>query len=64
NQYPVEDEAATAFAGELYAQLAAGSALGDAAREARVAVARDLGTASLSWAVPVVFARDPREPLR
>jgi CHAT domain-containing protein len=64
NQYPVEDEAATAFARELYAQLAAGSTLGDAAREARVAVARDLGTASLSWAVPVVFARDPREPLR
>jgi hypothetical protein len=64
NQYPVEDQAATAFARELYAQLAAGSALGDAAREARVAVARDLGTASLGWAVPVVFARDPREPLR
>jgi hypothetical protein len=64
NQYPVEDEAATAFARELYAQLAAGSALGDAAREARVAVARDAGTASLGWAVPVVFARDPREPLR
>ncbi len=64
NQYPVEDQAATAFARELYGQLAAGSALGDAAREARVAVARDAGTASLSWAVPVVFARDPREPLR
>jgi CHAT domain-containing protein len=64
NQYPVEDQAATAFARELYAQLAAGSALGDAVREARVAVARDLGTAALGWAVPVVFARDPREPLR
>jgi hypothetical protein len=64
NQYPVEDAAATAFARELYAQLAAGSTLGDAAREARVAVGRDLGTGSLGWAVPVVFARDPREPLR
>jgi hypothetical protein len=64
NQYPVEDVAATAFARELYAQLGAGSALGDAAREARVAVGRDLGTGSLGWAVPVVFARDPREPLR
>jgi hypothetical protein len=64
NQYPVEDEAATAFARELYSQLASGSALGDAAREARVAVARDLGAGSLGWAVPVVFARDPREPLR
>jgi hypothetical protein len=42
----------------------AGRALGDAAREARVAVGRDLGTGSLDWAVPVVFARDPREPLR
>ena len=64
NQYPVEDAAATAFARELYAQLAAGSTLGDAAREARVAVGRDLGTDALGWAVPVVFARDPREPLR
>jgi len=64
NQYPVEDAAATAFARELYAQLAAGTALGDAAREARVAVGRDLGTGALAWAVPVVFARDPREPLR
>jgi len=64
NQYPVEDAAATAFARELYAQLAGGSTLGDAAREARVAVGRDLGTGSLGWAVPVVFARDPREPLR
>jgi len=64
NQYPVEDAAATAFARELYAQLAAGTALGDAAREARVAVGRDLGTGALGWAVPVVFARDPREPLR
>jgi hypothetical protein len=64
NQYPVEDGAATAFARELYALLAEGSALGDAAREARVAVARERGTSSLGWAVPVVFARDPREPLR
>jgi len=64
NQYPVLDTAATAFAGELYAQLAAGRALGDAAREARVAVSRDLGPAALDWAVPVVFARDPRDPMR
>ncbi len=64
NQYAVEDAAATAFARELYAQLATGSALGDAAREARVAVGREQGTSALGWAVPVVFARDPREPLR
>ena len=64
NQYSVEDAAATAFARELYAQLARGSALGDAAREARVAVGREHGTDSLGWAMPVLFARDPREPLR
>jgi hypothetical protein len=64
NQYAVLDDAATAFARELYAQLAGGRSLGDAAREARVAVARDLGPVRLDWAVPVVFARDPREPLR
>jgi CHAT domain-containing protein len=64
NQYPVLDSAATAFARELYAQLAVGRALGDAVREARVAVSRDLGPAAIDWAVPVVFARDPREPLR
>jgi hypothetical protein len=64
NQYPVLDSAATAFARELYAQLAAGRATGDAAREARVAVSRDRGPGTLDWAVPVLFARDPREPLR
>jgi hypothetical protein len=64
NQYSVLDAAATAFARELYAPLAAGRSLGDAAREARVAVARDLGPSRLDWAVPVVFARDPRETLR
>ncbi len=64
NQYSVLDAAATAFARELYAQLAGGRSLGDAAREARVAVGRDLGPSRLDWAVPVVFARDPRETLR
>jgi hypothetical protein len=64
NQYPVLDSAATAFARELYSQLAAKKSLGDAAREARIAVAREMGTKRLDWGVPVVFARDPREPLR
>ena len=64
NQYAVLDDAATAFARELYAHLARGRSLGDAAREARLAVSRDLGPERLDWAVPVVFARDPREPLR
>jgi CHAT domain len=64
NQYSVLDAAATLFARELYDQLAAGRPLGDAAREARIAVAREHGAARIDWAVPVVFARDPREPLR
>jgi len=64
NQYAVLDEAATLFARELYAGLAAKRALGDAAREARIALARELGETRIGWAVPVVFARDPREPLR
>ncbi len=64
NQYAVLDVAATVFARELYAQLASRRALGDAAREARIALARELGASRIDWAVPVVFARDPREPLR
>ena len=43
NQYAVLDDAATVFARELYAQLAARSPLGDAVREARIALARELG---------------------
>ena len=64
NQYAVLDAAATLFARELYGALASGRAIGDAAREARIALARELGAERLDWAVPVVFARDPREPLR
>ena len=64
NQYAVLDGAATLFAREMYAGLATGRPLGDAAREARIALGRELGAARLDWAVPVVFARDPREPLR
>lgn len=64
NQYAVLDQAATLFARELYAQLAGRRALGDAVREARVAIARELGASRIEWAVPVVFAREPREPLR
>jgi hypothetical protein len=64
NQYPVLDAAAVAFSRELYAQLARGRSVGDAAREARVAVSREHGPATLDWAVPIVFARDPRETLR
>jgi hypothetical protein len=60
NQYAVLDESATVFARELYASLARGVPLGDAAREARVALGQTAGDETLDWAVPVVFARDPR----
>jgi len=60
----VLDAAATVFARELYSVLAAGRGLGDAAREARIALSRELGASRIDWAVPVVFTRDPREPLR
>jgi len=64
NQYAVLDSAATVFARELYSVLAAGHGLGDAAREARIALSRELGASRIDWAVPVVFTRHPRESLR
>lgn len=64
NQYPVLDGAATTFAGELFASLARGRGLGDAAREARLALSRESGGTGLDWAIPVLFARDAGEPLR
>jgi len=64
NQYAVLDEAATVFARELYAALARGFSLGDAAREARVAVGHAGESEALDWAVPVLFARSPRATLR
>jgi hypothetical protein len=63
NQYAVLDQAATAFARELYTELAGGRSLGDAAREARVALGHAIGPDSIEWAVPVLFARDPREAI-
>ena len=64
NQYSVLDTAATTFARELYAALARGESLGDATREARVALGHSVGTGGLDWAVPVLFARDPGATLR
>jgi hypothetical protein len=64
NQYPVLDTTATVFAREMYAALAHGSTLGDASREARVAVGHTTGAETLDWAVPVLFARDPAATLR
>ncbi len=64
NQYSVLDAAATSFAAEFYAQIARGRSFADSAREARLAVGREHGTNGIDWAVPVLFARDPREALR
>jgi hypothetical protein len=64
NQYAVLDSAAVTFAREFYAALALGSTLGDASREARVALGHALGAEALDWAVPVLFARDPGATLR
>jgi hypothetical protein len=59
NQFSVLDVAALVFARELYRSLALGRALGDAAREARLAVRCDAACGPVDWAVPVVYARDP-----
>lgn len=50
---------ATSFAQHFYWSLAAGLSVGDAAREARIAVNYSLAGESIDWAVPVVYARDP-----
>ncbi len=63
NQFSVLDTAAVVFARELYHFLALGRALGDAAREARLAVRCDPGCGPVDWAVPVVYARDPGSAL-
>jgi hypothetical protein len=59
NQYKVLDVSATEFAKHFYWWLALGSTVGDAAREARVAVNYSLAGENIDWAVPVVYARNP-----
>jgi len=59
NQYKVLDVSATFFAQQFYWSLAHGMSVGEAAREARVAVNYSLTSDSIDWAVPVVYARDP-----
>lgn len=61
NQFPVLDPSATAFARHFYWSLALGRSIGDAAREARVAVNYSITGEAIDWAVPVVFARNPYE---
>jgi len=63
NQFRVFDDAAAAFAASFYAALAEGFPVGSALREARVGLGARLGDAALDWAVPVLFARDPRAVL-
>jgi CHAT domain len=63
NQFPVLDPSATAFARHFYWSLAHGRSIGDAAREARVAVNYLIAGEAIDWAVPVVFARNPYESL-
>ncbi len=59
NQYPVLDPSAVAFAEHFYWSLATGATLGEAAREARIALGYALGGDSIDAAVPVLYARDP-----
>jgi CHAT domain len=59
NQYKVLDPSAVAFAQHFYWALAQGASLGEAAREARIAVNYSLEGEVIDWAVPVLYARDP-----
>lgn len=59
NQYSVLDSSATSFAQHFYHSIARGLSLGEAAREARIAVNYSVQGESIDWAVPVLYARDP-----
>lgn len=59
NQYSVLDASATWFSQTLYWALARGMSIGQAAREARVAVSCSMQGDPIDWAVPVVYATDP-----
>lgn len=59
NQYSVLDSSATSFAQRFYGSVAQGQSVGEAAREARIAVNYSLHGELIDWAVPVLYARDP-----
>jgi hypothetical protein len=61
NRFPVLDVSATSFSRHFYWALAMGKSIGDAAREARVAVNYAISGEAIDWAVPVVFARNPAQ---
>jgi hypothetical protein len=63
NQFSVLDVSATAFARHFYWALAQGRTIGDAAREARVAVNYSISGEAIDWAVPVLFVRNPADRL-
>jgi hypothetical protein len=63
NQYSVLDSSATSFAQHFYWSLAQGHSLGQAAREARIAVNYQLHGEPIDWAIPVLYARDPNRSL-
>lgn len=63
NQYSVLDSSATSFAQHFYWAMAQGMSIGQAAREARIAVNYSLSGEPIDWAVPVVYARDPNMTL-
>jgi hypothetical protein len=57
------DTSATQFAQHFYWALAQGMTIGQATREARIAVNYTLEGDIIDWAVPVVYARDPNMKL-
>ncbi|MDX1948488.1 MAG: CHAT domain-containing protein [Pirellulaceae bacterium] len=59
NQYPVLDDSAVGFTDHFYWSLGMGASLGEAAREARIALNYSISHESIDWAIPVLFARDP-----
>lgn len=63
NQYSVLDSSATSFAQHFYWALAQGMSLGEAGREARIAVNYAMQGELIDWAVPVLYARDPNMAL-
>ena len=63
NQYKVLDSSATTFAQYFYWALGHGATVGDAAREARVAVNYSIQGENIDWAVPIVFAQNPQQRL-
>jgi hypothetical protein len=56
-QFPISDEAAQLFSGELYSQLAGGAPVDEAVSKARQAV--QVGTNGQEWGTPVLFMRAP-----